>query len=110
MSYVGSGKVAGFRKHFDGTVSKTELRHRGTIAGEVGFFLDQPRHATFQAVEDETELIEFTFENYQQLAKEMPILAQHLHVYVIEMQTRCISRQAHEINLLLSPAKGLDYN
>ena len=106
--YIVRGQVATFRKHVDGTVSMTELRHRGTIIGEVGFFLDQPRYGTFKAVEDGTETVQFTLENYRQLAKAEPTIAEHLHVYIVEMTTSCIKRQAHEINLLLAPARGIE--
>ena len=78
------------------------------IIGEVGFFLDQPRYGTFKAVEDGTETVQFTLENYRQLAKAEPTIAEHLHVYIVEMTTSCIKRQAHEINLLLAPARGIE--
>lgn len=105
--YICNGQVATFRTHVDGSISKTELRHRGTVVGETGFFVDQPRYGTLQVVEDGTETVAFSLDNYRELAKEHPIIAEYLHVYVVEMQTEQIKRQAHEINMLLRPAKGI---
>ena len=107
LYYIVSGQVAVFREHTDGSISKTELRHRGTIIGETGFFLDQPRYGTMQCVADNTETVAFTLDSYRQLAIEQPRIAEHFHVYVIEMQTSLIKRQAHEINILLRPALGV---
>jgi anti-anti-sigma regulatory factor len=108
LYYICSGQVATFRTHVDGSISKTELRHRGTVVGETGFFVDQPRYGSLRVVEDDTETVAFTLENYRELAKEHPAIAEYLHVYVVEMQTDCIKRQAHEINMLLRPAKGIE--
>lgn len=106
--YICNGQVATFRTHTDKTISKTELRHRGTIVGETGFFIDQPRYGTLQVTEDGTTTVAFTLENYRELAKEHPTMAEHLHMYVVDMQTECIKRQAHEINMLLRPAQGVE--
>lgn len=106
--YICNGQVATFRTHADGFISKTELRHRGTIVGETGFFIDQPRYGTLQVSEDDTTTVAFTLDNYRELAKEHPTMAEYLHMYVVEMQTECIKRQAHEINMLLRPAQGAE--
>eukprot|EP01046_Picozoa_sp_COSAG06_P050779 COSAG06_NODE_8125_length_2267_cov_4.959425_1_plen_326_part_10 len=105
--YICNGQVATFHTHRDGSISKTELRHRSTVVGETGFFVDQPRYGTLQVVEDGTETVAFSLENYRELAQTHPKTAEYLHMYVVEMQMECIKHLHHEVHMLLNPPEGI---
>ena len=54
--YIIEGSASMFHTHRDGLISKTDTRYAGTIIGELGFFLDEPRYATLQVSDDSLRL------------------------------------------------------
>ena len=104
LYYIVSGSCGIFRKHKDGRVSKVESRHAGTIVGEDGFFLTESHYGTLSALEDGTITIKFTRASFEILKERAPVIADRLHVCIIQTMTKAAKAMAHELNLLLRPS------
>jgi len=86
---------------------RVEKRYRGTIVGELAFFLKQPRSEDLYADDDNTEVYTFTKHGLDKLHRRLPHLEEHLMSHCMERMSETIQKLKHQ-NHVLEMNIGLD--
>ena len=83
------------------TTKRVEKRYKGTIIGELAFFLKAPRGDTIIADEDGTVVYEYTNAQYEKLRDEFPYIGEHLLKSALQKMSDTIKRLNQENHLLM---------
>ena len=101
MYFVDSGAVTTRLEISKGKFIRLKSQRGGTMVGEMGLFLKQPRTATIVANQDSV-LYRLSVENYNKMMQDDPDLAFQLHQWIVRVLSIRLAENNHTLEALLS--------
>jgi SulP family sulfate permease len=101
MYFIDSGELSTRLQIAKGKFIRLWTQSSGTMIGEMGIFLKQPRTATVVANQDSI-LYRLSVENYNKMMRDDPELAFHLHQWIVRVLSVRLAENNHTLEALLS--------
>jgi SulP family sulfate permease len=101
MYFIDSGGLTTHLEVSPGRLIRLRSQSSGTMIGEMGLFLQQPRTATVVTDQPST-LYRLSLENYNKMMQDEPELVFHLHQWIVRVLAIRLAENNHTLEVLLS--------
>lgn len=100
MYFLGSGRSTVELELPDGSLLRLRTMQEGTVIGEIGLYLGQPRTASVIA-DSECEVYRLTKESLERMEREHPELATDFHRFIIRLLAQRLADSNKTLRALL---------